>query len=518
MTLESVVSGYVRAQDEKRKKASEVANKIADKWERNFKTEQAKTEADRADRDLKIRKQQAETAAGYEKTAALREADTAKKQERADKVAEIKAASQSAHWQNLDKLKDPEAVRAQIMKQAGEYIKAGEPPAQAVQRAIQDVHEVQDAITPLNGSAAPSAGAGTLGAMLGLAPIGPQGLDKSPMAQVAPGQGDLSGRGAPTPKALMDQLTAKARQDKIAADTKKTQEQTRIMKMDADATKQLIKSRSTLTEAQAEKVRAEAKLVPFKIEEITAHAVQLRASARAALENADTSRDRESRLRAEGDLRTDPNSLTARKNLSALIGSTRDRAIRLNEEVMKNVKAMANLDLQMESLKARKGSDKKTGAEDSEINTLVGAKAGYAEQLKDLTSKYNEANAEYLNTLKTATDHKVSVPTTPSGAPDRKAAAGNQRAVSEAARKARRQASIPPAPVLPPGTLQAPPGSLSPRRGGSPIPHFPFTQHAPRKAETPKKPLARKTPAKKDLGHMSVSELRKLEQEMKGAH
>lgn len=517
MTLENVIAGYVKAQEVKQKKASEAANKIADRFERQFKTEQAKAQAAEAasrtaqeERRIGIEKQ-------YADTAQKREADTAKRQDRQDEIARIKAVGQSVHWQNLDKLKDPEAVRAQIMKQAGEYIKAHVPAPEAMQMAIQDVHEVQAAITP------PSLGQqgaqpGTLGSLLGLSPIGAQGLDKSPMAQVAPGQGDLSGRGAPTPKALMDQLTAKARQDKIAADTKKTQEQTRIMKMDADATKQLIESRGTLTKAQAEKVRAETKLVPFKIEEITAHAVQLRASARAALENADTSRDRESRLRAEGDLRTDPNSLTARKNLSALIGSTRDRAIRLNEEVIKNVKAMANLDLQMESLKARNNSDKKTGAEDAEINTLVGAKAGYAEQLKDLTTKYNEANAEYLNTLKTATDHKASVPTTPSGAPDRKAAAGNQRAVSEAARKARRQASIPPAPVLPPGTLQAPPGSLSPRRGGSPIPHFPFTQHAPRKAETPKKPLARKKPAKKDLGHMSVSELRKLEQEMKGAH
>jgi hypothetical protein len=137
--------------------------------------------------------------------------------------------------------------------------------------------------------------------------------------------------------------------------------------------------------------------------------------------------------------------------------------------MMKNIRGATNLDMAL--------IDPKNASPQAQ-SYIKGLKAGYGNQLADLTAKYKEADAEYKESVALAAAHKISVPTAPSGALDNRAQRADLKAKQDAAAKARR--SLSPAVVLPPGA-----------------PHPPGTQQGL---------YARPAPKKKPLGKKSTSD------------
>lgn len=269
--------------------------------------------------------------------------------------------------------------------------------------------------------------------------------------------------------AAMTQYSPKEQEalQKAAADTEAKQAAKRLSDARAqdiqdqkEFRKAVAQSRALLSDAQrksvdAARTRAD-QLQPFKIENAIVSNAHIKASTTALLANVDIARDREKRLEIEGALKNAVTATKAKDDLRKQVDSTRDKKLKLNEEVMRNLREAEKQDMWLQDPAVKNNP--------VETKRIQGFQKALAAQLVDLNTAYAQTNEEYLQTLDSATKAGVIRPTTSSGGTDKSAAKGNEAAIakereaaikkSKALQKQRLAPVIAPSPGSKPGAFK----------------------------------------------------------------
>lgn len=471
----ALVEGFSKGRELQMKKAQEAADKIYREQERQFKLQQAQAEAQQQVQENKFRTQQLEIEkAAQERLKAKDEEASAQKKRDAD-IREAHWGAVTAIATGKQKL-DTEDKRAKfVLDKTYEYEKNGLSHEEAQARAIETMNAGLQAaqhpgLSPVQGQQQMP----PMQQLLQALHTGAQQVGAQPPA-VQPQQPQSN-----TGQSILPAIAARIQQQTEAAALSRARAEQ--IKMDAASQKVLIDARGALTKAQTDRIRQEVELkrqkAPLDLAKEVAEIEHLKITSQKAIADINIESARERRLQIESDIKNSPDAIAGkeRKAIQVQLKSTREAKTRLNEQVMKSVRSMAGLDMAM--------ADPKTDPVTK--RSLQGLKNGYANQLADLTNLYNEANAEYLSTLKIAVQHGVTEPTTPSGGASPSAAAGNRRAVEQDAARAQRQLRQPAPHLPPPGAL---PATLDPRNFSiRPLPGR-AAPAPPKKRDLKKKPI-----------------------------
>lgn len=459
MGLSELVQGYVKGQELKMKKSREVADKTAEEFSRQFKVQQAQTEA--AQQEVKNRQEQqrVDTEAKYAQTAADKaDADKSHK-EHMDLIAEKRIELQ----RDIAGMKIDFSDYSQKMKRRAKIYddlrKERVPPDLAAQGADQILNDEVSAFEQRK-SAQQSAGQPPAQGNSILSGTG------NPLAQPqSPGQTGnpimdalhaMHGHNVQAPierPDFLSQMTPKQQADALLEQSKRElQDSARrkndaiadLSKQDAALTKQMLQARVALTKKQNENLDSEIKhrknMEPHQIAELQARTIEIQTHSQAEIRNADVSAMREQRLQLEADIKNDPNSGTAKNKLLANLDKARTAHLRLNEEIIKSVAHAASLSDKF--AKAQKENDIAT------MKTAAGMQAAVANQLSELRNAHTEAYKNYISAQSAVKEFGLKEVTSPSGGAAHRANDADTRAVNSARRSADR---IRPVPILPPG-------------------------------------------------------------------
>lgn len=192
--LAALAEGLQRNKDNQMKQARELANKHADEWERQFKTQQAATQAKEAQQRYAQETQRiAIEKQGQERLAAKDKADQAYKDKQAE-TNKFKAKAYADHLLVTDSLKDSIEVRKIAAKEIINLTDKGIDPDIAVDMALEMARRTQGGIRP------PGSGNPLMGGQQPQVQGQPQygSLDYLNMLQ---GQGPQQGQGEQPPQA-----------------------------------------------------------------------------------------------------------------------------------------------------------------------------------------------------------------------------------------------------------------------------------------------------------------------------
>ncbi len=445
--LANLVEGYVKGQDQKMKRAREVADKYAEEWTRQFKVQQAKSEA--AQQEIKNR--QEDLRLKYEGEAQKRLAEAAKEKARHDAEAEelsrFKQQQQAEHWLRGDELRDAKGIEDRIEKGRRDYL-AKFPKMtsdEALNAALDDARIARERLVPSGQGQQqaqpqpPAQGnsilSGTGNPLEGVLQQMGQG-GGPPLTKILPGQGgeQAAGRFQASPVTQAALALKQAQEQQALASAQRQKAIADILTENKVLTRRAQVLKNQLAEAKKRQVEREiahsAAMEPKQLAELEARTIKLGVDAQTAISNSKVEVLREARLQAESDLKSNPKDGAAKNRLLDALSKARTHALSLNEEMMKNVVHTANLDAKIE--KARKEGDFAT------MRTATNMKKATDNQLADITGKYREANEQYLDAQKAVKEFGIREVTTPSGGPAHKADAADTRALDEAAKAAKR--------------------------------------------------------------------------------
>lgn len=461
MGLEALVKGYTEGAQINQKRAKEMADKAADQWTQQFKLDQAKADAKQQEIENKHHQQEIDiqkaTSERLSRVEERKAADDKAKQDIAAKALELR------RYLGDKKIttEEQEKARAEFLKSYDKATLSMSPEAafdttQWAQSRFKDLLQPAPDHETEQGGVHP--------AILSLLHGGSQMLGGAPPA-VAPQQGMQPGNNmlsGPAPTAMpasagqlnplqRAKIELEAGQAHAAQELAQTREQNRkIQQQNEQATKRVLDARASLSETQKknldQEIAIKARQAPLKEADLVAQIAERKARTAEIISKTSVDKDRETRLTIEGHLKANKDDRSAKSDLIKLSQKSRDQVTKMDEEVIKNVKAAASFDVAI--------ADAQEEHNQAKVNSYIGMKAALANELGTLKDKRTAANEEYLKIMVLASENGAFIPRTADNRPDTKAAEANQRALEKARREAERKAghSLPPAPVAPPGT------------------------------------------------------------------
>lgn len=443
MGLSELVQGYVKGQELKMKKVREVADKTAEEFSRQFKVQQAQTEA--AQQEI-LNQQNAARIRLEQQAQTDREADKRTAADQKKRDADIR----EAHWKAVNDiaakkmdLSSPEKLNKAIVDLTYKFETGGLGHEEAKVRALDTIQAGQSygqgTGLPMPAQSQQQAQQQSVPAQTG-----------NPIMDAIHGMQQQRGAGQPNvgpqvlprvaaelalKQTLEKQAEASAERQKAIAD---------LTRQDAALTKRMLEARVDLTKEQKKNLDSEImhrkNMEPYQIAELQARTIEIQTHSQAEIRNADVSAMREQRLQIESDIKNDPTSGTAKNKLLANLDKARTAHLRLNEEIIKSVAHAASLSDKF--AKAQKENDIAT------MKTAAGMQAAVANQLSELRNAHTEAYKNYISAQSAVKEFGLKEVTSPSGGVAHRANDADTRAVNSARRSADR---IRPVPILPPG-------------------------------------------------------------------
>lgn len=469
--LEALVQGLQENREAQRKKALDVANQEADKFERQFKLDHAKQQAEYQQQELGIRQKEQERLTQEEMRRAAKDLDIKAHNERMDKARDAaNDIREKLGESGLDAKK-----RIALMAQAGQVFR------EAIKGAA-DMAQAKD-ITTFFEMMFPGIASGTAGPAQGQ--VTPQDHQAAPgMPQVQPTSAAVPGQkpeygsldylnslvkpdgqaGQASPAAGMGPLPGPAAKvEKDQASKRASDELTRQRQITTNGIEAMEKSKRALTAAQVKNLEARTAKVPFDIAKDVADIQAHRIQADASMLNARTNAARERRVALESAAEKAEGSIKDKNNLLKEWKSQDQEASSLQKAFEGYAQKLAEANLAVNSPEVR--------ANPAYLQT-------YTKRVGELTSAVNDARRRYLESDVAAKAGLVAVlkqgaikSHKPGGAPDPE----EDRRQIDAAREVLRKAqdllkSEGPEPAAPPPVMGAP---SSPRASGPNPPAVP---------------------------------------------
>lgn len=458
--LAALVQGYTEAQELKMKKAREIANQQADKFEREYKLSQAKQQAayqaqqvEMEGRRITIEKQQADIRAKAE-------AETERKNKQVEAISKFKSEQQAGHWLRQEQLGDAKGIQAAALKGQGEYMKKFPEMTSdaALNAAIEDIYITRNRMVPQGlaphqpeqqGQTAQQPGQGNPLAQMMQQMQGQQGqAGGPPLTQIIPpGEGsDARHMASPVLQEALALQQAKTKATKALEDER--QAQTHVLNITADATKALKSAEAT---EHAEKAKTAAVQARQALDKGQAEIAHIRALSAVELEQANNLRSEIttrsgnlaiSRAKMDMELKDPVKRNKGIIDLQGKVAVWNSDQAKLQKQVGSEIDQISKLHVILDPGVMEAVKDPKTGKPLYDVPTIAVTRRGAAEQMahhlamKDsLVVKINELQGFVDNAQSALLDTKALQVTTPGGRPDTRATGAAKRAADTSAKK-----------------------------------------------------------------------------------